>query len=157
MDIIPFIRSKNACDYHRLILPLENLGIPTRLKPGTLPDGFKDCKVLIFNRYCPFDIGQILKFKFKHGFTIICDLDDYWKLYPGHVAEKVWDKYNTTQKMMEGILNSDMVWTTTKRLADQVLPYNKNVEVIPNALPFDEGQFNSYKEESDVVRVLYAG
>lgn len=122
-----------------------------------LPEGFDDCKVLIFNRACPLSLAHILRYRRQYGFKIICDLDDYWKLYPGHIAERAWKHFNTTQKMMEGMLNSDMVWTTTKRLADLVLPYNKNVEVIPNALPFDESQFNSEKTESDVVRVLYAG
>lgn len=156
VGIIPFIRN-TASDYHRLIYPLEHLGIETRIRPGFLPDGFKDCKVLIFSRFCPFDLGQILKYKHKYGFKIIVDMDDYWELPPFHPAERVWKEKNTTQKMLEAMMNADMVWTTNHDLALRCDRYNPNVEIIPTAFPFDEGQFNSNRIESEECRMMYAG
>jgi glycosyltransferase involved in cell wall biosynthesis len=36
---------------------------------------------------------------------------------------------------------ADVVWTTTKILAEKIRPYNKNVEVIKNAIDPNEKQF----------------
>ena len=52
---------------------------------------------------------------------------------------------------------ADYVTVTTKRLADKVMEFNKNVMVIPNGLPFGEGQFTDLRTESNFTRFVYTG
>jgi hypothetical protein len=43
--------------------------------------------------------------------------------------------------ILANIKFADVVWTTTKILAEKIRPYNKNVEVIKNAIDPNEKQF----------------
>jgi hypothetical protein len=46
-----------------------------------------------------------------------------------------------TKCILANIKFADQVWTTTKILAEKIRPYNKNVEVIKNAIDPLEKQF----------------
>lgn len=54
---------------------------------------------------------------------------------------------------------ADVVTVTNTQLADEVRAVRPDVqiEILPNALPFDSGQFVSDKEEADTMRFFYAG
>lgn len=50
---------------------------------------------------------------------------------------------------------ADIVIVTTELLAVEVRPFNKKVVIIPNALPFDKGQFTK-NIESNKTPMVYA-
>jgi glycosyltransferase involved in cell wall biosynthesis len=54
---------------------------------------------------------------------------------------------------------ADLVTVTNEALRDEVIKagFNKNVEIIPNGLPFGEDQFTDIREKSDRVRFIYTG
>ncbi len=157
--LIPLIKDKTSCDYHRLTLPLTTMGMDVSYylhKPiGEIIN--QDTHAVIFNRWPGFDIIHLLRLKKKYNFKIICDLDDFWELYPNHVLYETWKRENMSQKIFESIFNSDLVTVTNSKLAEFVSKYNKNVEVVPNGLPYDTGQFAPNYTKSDLARVIYAG
>lgn len=157
--IVPILRANDAGLYHRLILPFKYSGWwKPEFDTDTLESLVKASSVVIFNRYFGKDIIELLKMKKKYGFRLVVDIDDNWILPLNHVAYRGWNEKNMPQRTIESLMNSDFVFTTTSRLAEAVLPYNKNVEVVPNALPFGEGQFVEWAgERSEKLRLLSTG
>lgn len=157
--ILPILKKGDVCSYIRLLLPFKYGGWwKEEFDTEQLDSLLSKASVVIFNRYFGEDIIHLLKAKKKYGFKIITDLDDFWELYPNHVAYKGWQNWDMAQRTRESIMNSDFVIVTTKRLADVVLPLNKNIEVIPNALPFgDEPFINDREPIGERIRFLSAG
>jgi hypothetical protein len=52
---------------------------------------------------------------------------------------------------------ADLCTCTHERLAEEIYKFNPNVEILPNALPYGEEQFQDNKIESDLVRLFWAG
>ena len=92
------------------------------------------------------------------GTKLVMDLDDYWELYPEHPMLPWWKHNKMSVATVEMIKASDAVTCTTTRLADKIMPYNKNVFVIPNAAP-NSGQFLSKEKiyNRDSTRFGYIG
>jgi glycosyltransferase involved in cell wall biosynthesis len=156
--VLPIIKRKSGCDYHRIINPMTYLGMDVdNVIKITTPDILKETKVLFFNRTPENPIEKVLKLKFKYGFKIVLDLDDYWELNVTHPLYKTWIEKKMGEEIIKWIPNADAVTVTTARLADKVRPFNKNVHVIPNALPFGDGQFNDERYESTFTRFIYTG
>lgn len=154
--IVPIIKKGTSCDFHRLYLPLKYMGVDVD-SDKKLPTLLAEASVVVFNRWAGFEIEHLLRFKKKYGFKIICDLDDYFELYSRHILYKSWQEHDMKRKVLEGIFNADIVTVTTARLADVVKKYNKNVEVVPNGLPFDKEQFVAGERDFDKCQLLYVG
>lgn len=155
---------KSGCDFHRIFNPYkyikseegDNFLFKESSDKLTQRD-MKDTSIVIFNRFPKFPLKNLTYAKNTFGFRIIVDIDDYWELYPEHPGYKSWVSESVKGLFIESMRIADLVTTTNSRLADQILLYNKNVEVIPNALPLGIGQFVPKKEESVKVRFLLAG
>lgn len=147
MNIFSITKKENGCDYHRIIQPLKYMDITE--------SPIEKADIVIFNRYSGKDISRLLSLKKRYGFKIVCDLDDFWELYPNHIYSSHWRASGMKQSIMESLYNSDMVFVTTNRLAEVVKDFNKNIEVIPNGLPFGYEQFTNYKERTDKLELLY--
>lgn len=156
--IVPLLKKGDVCSFFRLLLPFQYLGLmKPEFEEETLETLFPKASIVIFNRYWGNDIIDLLKAKKRYGFSIVADIDDFWELYPNHVAYKGWQEWDMAQRTKESLMNADYVITTTSRLADVVRPLNKNIEVIPNALPFDYGQFSTKEYVADRIRFILAG
>ena len=156
--ILPIIKNNSGCDYHRVINPMNYLGMDTRTIPKiSTEEMLADTKVLFFNRTPNNPIQKVLDYKRKYGFKIVIDTDDIWELNVRHPMYKVWTEKRMGEEIHDWIKVADAVTVTTARLADKVRPINKNVHVIPNGLPFDSGQFTANKTESDLCRFIYTG
>lgn len=156
MRILGISPKNSGCGYHRVINPLEKMtegvrvvtDIPT---PELLEKGWD---FILYNRICDIDSdwSNIRKIT---GAKIILDLDDYWILPFGHV---MFEYYKQIKGRIENnIREADLVTVTHERLADKVYQLNKKVVVIPNAIPFGEGQYNSERIPDDDVRFFWAG
>jgi glycosyltransferase involved in cell wall biosynthesis len=162
MKIISLVNPYSGCDYHRIKLPLTYLyldGHVTGCTPGqSVEDNLKECDILLYNRI-PYGISieDVLRYRQLYGFKIVVDIDDYWKLYPGHYLECIWTKQGIEQQIVQSLSIADAVICTTDSLYHKVIPYNTNVHVVPNGLPFDDMQFTPFRTYSDRMRFIYAG
>lgn len=110
----------------------------------------------MFNRKTSNPFDKMMRIQKKYGFKVLLDLDDFWELNVQHPMYKSWNANKTGESILQWVKVADAITVTTKRLADKVLPFNKNVHVIPNALPYGDGQFTTLTTESDKFRFVYA-
>jgi hypothetical protein len=88
---------------------------------------------------------------------LIVDNDDYWILPPSHILAQRYRESNITDIIIEYMRVADLCTCTHERLAEEIYKYNPNVEILPNALPYGEEQFQDNKLESDMVRLFWSG
>lgn len=120
-----------SCDYHRIVMPYERL---KSVKPKV--------PVLVFNRLLSTGYANLSRLK-KEGARVIADIDDSPFLDPSHYLYDNYKRDQTSSRILNELSLADVITVTTSRLADvirKVLPAAR-IEVVPNALPFDEGQF----------------
>ena len=98
----------------------------------------------------------ILLLKSK-GIKVICDIDDYWILPKGHPVKHYYSKSKMDKCIVSNIKHADQIWTTTKVLAEKIMPYNKNVEVVKNAIDPLEKQFAYENLSIDFDTFFYSG
>lgn len=162
MRILSLVNNASGCDYHRVRLPityLQKAGYIQGVPAGkTFEDSLKECDILFYNRL-PFNtpLCQILEYRKKYGFKIVVDLDDYWKLYPGHLLEGIWKLQQLEKQIIMNITHADAVICTGDRLHEKILPHNSNVHVVPNGLPFDDDQFIMRQSHHDGNAFIYVG
>lgn len=162
MKILSLVNNASGCDYHRVRLPityLKQAGYIQGVTAGlSFEDSLKECDILFYNRL-PFNtsLDTILALRVKHGFKIVVDLDDYWKLYPGHLLEVIWKKQDLEQQIVKNVSIADAVICTGDRLHQKILPYNSNVHVVPNGLPFDDDQFIPRQSKHERNAYVYVG
>lgn len=90
------------------------------------------------------------------GVKTVLDIDDYWRLSGKHVLKESYRVNKIPEQIVEAVKNVDLVIATTPQLADKVRPLNK-VEVIPNAIYRDYGQFTPQPKASDKLRFGWFG
>lgn len=85
------------------------------------------------------------------------DLDDYWS--PGqHHPAYLLIKNNGLDKLILGNVRSARnVTTTTSVFAEEMMKYNKNIYVLPNAIDPNEKQYISNPEPSERIRIGWLG
>ena len=150
IKIAVILRSINGVAYHRLIVPLAKMkkdyGIEVVFLNNKEDEFFEHLDGVthvIYNRNISAKMQPeecYLKLKAK-GIKVICDIDDYWVLPKGHPMKYYYSKTNLDKCIVKNLRLADEVWTTTKILAEKILPYNINVEVIKNAIDPMERQF----------------
>lgn len=166
MRILTLTKPKSGVDYHRIMLPMRWMdfqkgdSLLTVFSGAYLyEDAFAHIDIVMFSRECPFELNQILNFQKKYKFKIVVDVDDYWKLYPTHYLSPMWEHNKTEYEICKSMQIADLVTTTHEKLADKIRKYNSNVVVVPNALPFGEGQFKFEAFETHLRHgtILYVG
>lgn len=160
MRILGITSAQSGVGYHRIIMPVAHMQKDYAMLTDTLTDETVDGNYDIFlmNRYFSgVTIDQVLEWRKKHGFKLVVDNDDFWKLDPTHILYERYKNGDITLKILEYIQEADLCTVTHERLADEVYKFNKNVEILPNALPYGEEQFLDNKIESELVRLFWAG
>ena len=109
--------------------------------------------VLFFNRNSTLGRFEVEKMK-AQGYKIVVDVDDYWNLPSTHYLNQKTKSYMESE-IPSYLRLADIVTVTTPELAYQVMKYNKKVVVVPNALPFDQGQFTKSEDKSAGSSVVY--
>ena len=160
MNILLFYPSENnAVFYHRLINPFYYMeGVKVKQAIGRIFNEDLDwADVMIMCRVIDNHPDECRAICDKHNIKLIVDYDDYYKLPSKHILHAHYSKWGMAEKQIGYAAVADEVWTTNKRLQNQFLQHNENVKIIPNAIPFDRGQFNKGQEESNRIRFFYAG
>lgn len=130
------VHRDSSCDYHRCVLPYQYLNIPKTCEVNK-------ASVYFFNRIPDHDLTQIKRM----GIKIVCDIDDYWHLNEDHYLYHHFKVKGMADRIINSLKLADVVFTTHSMLADKVKEHNKNVYVVPNAIPYDKGQFNIGRQE----------
>ncbi|WAH56556.1 glycosyltransferase [Pseudomonas silvicola] len=139
------VRPHTSCDFHRIIMPYGQLQANPK------------APVFVFNRQPSHGIHSLMAMK-NAGIKIICDIDDHFEVGPKHVMYELFKKHNVAEVIKQSLQLADLVTCTNEVLAKVVKPYAKQVEILPNALPFDRGQFTlSQDTTSDRPMVYVAG
>jgi glycosyltransferase involved in cell wall biosynthesis len=92
----------------------------------------KQPTTIYYNRLISDDI---LALQSKYHFKIAVDVDDYWHLDPSHISYEYHVRNNMPDHMEKHIRLADVVTTTHERLAEAIYQINRNVVVVPNAIP----------------------
>lgn len=155
--ILAFSPKHSGCGYHRVVLPITEAGGINATITNNLhaiePEPFD---FLFFNRLTRFCDGDLDAARKKHGCKIIMDIDDDWHLPPDHPYFELY-REEIGPLIEKNIQQADAIITTHTRLADKIQAYNQNITIAPNAIPFDSGQFNDFREESETVRIFWCG
>jgi glycosyltransferase involved in cell wall biosynthesis len=154
------IYDQSGPKYHRVMLPLSGLtyeySIDCKIVSSIIESDLEGLDILFYNRTISTPAGIIFKLKQKYGFKIVCDLDDHWILDKGHPLYEGYQEHNASKKIEDNIRMADAVTVTHSRLAEEVVSLNRNVHVLPNAIP-KHVQFMVAKVPDDKVRLFWAG
>lgn len=142
LKFVPLINGNDGCSYWRIRKPFEEMGLNLADDKKTLEQHLSTAKVVTFNRTPGFKIETLLELKVKYGFKVVIDWDDWWILPHDHLIYKQWNQSGMPKLADEMVKTmADYVTVTTERLAEKIRPLNKNVVVIPNAIPIGHGQW----------------
>lgn len=160
MRILAITSKFSGVGYHRIMMPLVNMQKDYCLITDTINEVVFDNNydIVIFNRFlAATDAKLLVEMKIKYNFKLIVDNDDYWYLPPSHILAQRYRESNITDIIIEYMRVADLCTCTHERLAEEIYKYNPNVEILPNALPYGEEQFQDNKIESDMVRLFWSG
>lgn len=147
--------------YHRVYVPYRAVdGIyclfTNHVTDEMMADGNFD--VVVVNRIFPANkLSQVINWRKQYGFKLIVDMDDHWDLDPNHILADYYKEKKLSSYILQTIIIADAVTVTHERLADAVMPYNRNVWVLPNAINPNEGQFATPRTEGAKTRLFWAG
>ena len=150
IKIALIIRGINGVSYHRLLMPFAKMhrdyGIEVVVllnKDDEFFNNLDGVTHVVYNR----NISGLLqpeetylKLRAK-GIKVICDIDDYWVLPQSHPMRVYYKKSHLDKCIVTNLKLADQIWTTTPILADKIRPYNKNIEIIKNAIDPTEKQY----------------
>lgn len=162
MRILVVSSHKGGIHYHRQVTPKDNLR-----EEYNCTIGFADIEN-VFNFYkqskwdiiwwsvlAPMDEFAVKKYFAlfrKLGSKVVVDIDDSWHRDSDILLAEDKEMNDLYVWATEASISSaDLVTTTTKRLAEYIRPFNKNVVVLPNALNPSEYQWEVVDREIDMT------
>jgi hypothetical protein len=162
MRILALGSLNSGVSFHRVIMPLiymvqdtkDFVKITNQIDEEQLEQGWD---IVVMNRSVSLHASRMAEWRDKYGFTLVVDNDDHWELDPHHNLADHYLINNVAQQIIDYIQIADICTVTHERLAAEVYKHNKNVHIIPNALPYGDGQFAPYKDPSDKVRLFWSG
>ena len=104
------------------------------------------------------NVWKILK---RLGIPVIIDTDDHYQLSDSHVLKKEWKLNHRAEALIYNFNQADAIMVTTPYLKYVVSQFNKNVEVFPNTIDFEQPQFIPNPEiqamKSELVNIGWSG
>lgn len=92
---------------------------------------------------------------------VIIDTDDHYKLNHSHIIKRDWLAHERAKSLIYNFKNADSIITTNNYLKTQLKDFNKEIEVFPNVIDFEQSQFipnhqvSSFK--TDLVHIGWSG
>lgn len=163
MRILALGNINNGVAFHRIIMPLvymvqgkpqDYVKITNQIDEEELEKGWD---VVVMNRSVAFPAAKMEEWKAKYGFKLVVDNDDHWELDPHHLLAEYYATHKIADRIKEYIQVADVCTVTHDRLASEVYKLNQNVYILPNALPYGDGQFGNQKLKSDKIRLFWSG
>ena len=159
MRILSYVKSMDGCSYHRIYQQNNHTDHEVRVVNNITEEDLIWCDVLNYSRHCLYAPEFLDKMRKQHNFKIVVDTDDCWIAPEWHPLHGVWKNGELSRQVENHLRNADAVTVTHQRLKDLIVnsKINENVFILPNTLPYGEGQYNRYFfPEQDKVRLLYA-
>jgi glycosyltransferase involved in cell wall biosynthesis len=133
--IFGLINKNSGPGFHRIHMPLllmpdTDVYITNAVKEEDFEA--KQPTTVYYNRIIS---DNILALQSKYHFRIAVDVDDYWELDPGHILYEYHMANRMPEHHIKHIRLADVVTTTHERLAEEIYKINRNVVVVPNAIP----------------------
>jgi hypothetical protein len=160
MRILAITSNRSGVGYHRIIMPIVNMQKDYCLMTDTISEEIFEGNydIVLMNRMLANTTPEQMDgWRKKYGFKLIVDNDDYWYLDPSHILHERYVLNNISQQIIGWLRVADLCTVTHERLAEEVKPYNTNIEIVPNAIPYGEEQFKDFKSDSDLVRLFWSG
>jgi len=158
MKILTLTQKFSGCGYHRLMLPISLM----QKEYGRITDQMTEDQwdehnydIVFINRI--WEPENLIERRKQKGFKLVVDVDDYWILSHDHLMYDGYNSSNFVAKLIHHMKEADLVTCTHERLADAIYPHNKNVEILPNAIPYGNSQFNGERVVTDAVKLFWAG
>lgn len=152
--IFGLINKDSGPGYHRIHMPLVSMkGVDAYITNHITPEDFATKKptAIYYNRAVSDDV--ILHAR-AVGCKIVVDVDDYWLLDPHHIAYQHYKDNFFESLQIKHLHLADLVTTTHARLAEKIYPYNKNVVILPNAIP---ASFTAERTQAERTRIFWQG
>jgi len=138
VKIFGLINKNSGPSFHRLMMPLLLMHeIDCYITNAVEEKDFDERRPdwIYYNRRIS---DEVLRLQTKYHFRVAVDVDDWWHLDPHHIMFRFSKDNNTIAHAIKHLQIADVVTTTHERLAEMVYPYNKNVVIVPNAIPDHE-------------------
>jgi glycosyltransferase involved in cell wall biosynthesis len=140
----------------------DNFEIKIDLKPNFNDlESLKKYDIIHFHRHFgPIDrMDEIFDTLKSAGVVMVMDLDDYWSPPTTHPMYHIAKSEKIEEKIIATLKKSDYVTTTTDIFKKEILKYNKNVLVIPNAIDLNHKMWKSddLNKEGDKLRISWIG
>lgn len=158
MKIFGLINRNSGPGFHRVLMPL--LLMPDTdcyITNAVQEEDFEKRRpdAIYYNRMMS---DEVLRLQSKYHFKVVVDIDDYWHLDPHHIMFKYSQQKNMTAHHIKHLRIADVVTTTHERLAEKVYEFNKNVIIVPNAIPKHEYfPVNKTQSAKGHTRVFWQG
>ena len=156
MKILGLTQKFSGCGYHRIMLPVSLMEKEKGRITDTITDETFETKwdIVFINRLWKNDLIELRK---QHSFKLVVDVDDYWILDHDHLDYDNYKEHNVAQITINNIREADLVTCTHERLAERIKPYNNNILIVPNAIPYGKMQFTEQKTEDELTRLIWVG
>jgi len=157
MTIFGLINKHSGAGFHRIMVPLLTMqGITPYITNSITPQDFITRKpnAIYYNRVVSDDVLQHAR---AAGCRVVVDVDDYWLLDDHHIASNVYKQHNFAALQVKHLQQADVVTTTHHRLAEKIAPYNKNVVILPNAIPQQSDYFTAPHTPAEKLRLFWQG
>ena len=158
MKVLSLTQKFSGCGYHRLMLPVSFMPKEYgRITDTVTENDFEINKfdIVFINRVWEKD--NLFELRKKYGFKLVVDVDDYWVLNADHLMFDMFHRTGYASKLIQHMRDADLVTCTHERLAEAIAVHNKNILIVPNAIPYGEGQFNGERVATDNVKIFWAG
>lgn len=156
MKILCLRKSKGSgSTWHRLWLPLSKLD--AHFTDKLTEDLVSKYDSLWFHYKCDIHPTQLSLWRLKYGTQIVLDVDDTWTIPLNHPSYEIVKRSAEYSKQFAIV--ADWIVCSTKEVEEMVKPYNENTIVIPNRIPYGEGQYHVRQEslESFMNRKIRIG
>lgn len=159
MRILSYVKSMDGCSYHRIYQQNNHTDHEVRTVSNISEADLEWCDVLNYSRHCLYAPEFLDEMRKKHNFKIVVDTDDCWIVPAWHPHYEYWKNGVLSAQISNHLKNADAVTVTHQRLKHLVEHWkiNDNVIILPNTLPYGEGQYvKPAFAKSDKTRLLYA-
>lgn len=137
--------ANSPSSFHRLKLPMSKLkaNFATKLTEEL----FKSYDSVWFHYKCTIHPTTLSQWRLKYGTQIVMDIDDTWNIPLNHPSYEVLKETVKWSKQFATV--ADWVVCSTPEVESMVKPYNENTLVVPNRIPYGEGQYYVIKESKE--------
>lgn len=154
--IFGLINKNSGPGFHRIHLPLVMMpDTDVYITNAVTEDDFEAKRPdwIYYNRQIS---DEVLALQKKYHFQIAVDVDDWWHLDPHHIVYDYHVQNNGPAHQIKHLEIADVVTVTHERLAEKVYPYNRNVVILPNAIPAHD-YFPVRSTPSEYTRIFWQG